>query len=308
MDDVRFGGLTIFTDDDAGAGRVETFAHGSAGEKFFAANDERNLDRMAAVQRFPLGDDLLGPFAVLRQGEIGVSLIFQMLPTPGDDVGLGGRKLAVLGAARRGIGGADGVKCGEKTFFENVPFGGADFDLKGVAQKIFGTGVFIEAADEVADGIDEMFLVTGGRVEQEIAGHLEERAALVVGHAFEHFDLDAVQGIVLMGENQAVGKVEQIVRGETDIESREVFGLHRFVQQALVIGIRLEFGLIRSKGPAAHGGLGAFVFHVRAFDDANGDAAAASRHAPARPFLNLPHGPEGIGNVGLQGNPGPDVF
>ena len=84
----------------------------------------------------------------------------------------------------------------DELLLERVPLGAADFDVEGVAQEVVGAGVFVEPADEVADGVREIFLPAGRGIEQHVAGQLEQRPPLVVGHAFEHFELHAVERVV----------------------------------------------------------------------------------------------------------------
>src|SRR4051812_29764602 len=67
----------------------------------------------------------------------------------------------------------DGILCferGDKLLFERVPVGAIDFDVEGVTEEIVDAGVFVESADQIADGVREVFLAACGCIEQHVAG------------------------------------------------------------------------------------------------------------------------------------------
>ena len=74
------------------------------------------------------------------------------------------------------------------------------------------------------------------------------------------------------------------------------------MHHALVVCVGFQFGLIGCLWPAAHRGLGAFALHVRAFDEADRNAATAGGDTLARPVLDLQQRFKRVGNVGLQRN------
>ena len=123
-----------------------------------------------AAARLPLRDDLLRPLAVLRQRKIGVGLVFEDAASRGRCAGVAtGGRLPVLRAARRIARRGDRVERGEEALLQLLPLGAADLDFEGVAQEVLRPGVFVQPADQVADGVDEILLLAGRRVEQQIA-------------------------------------------------------------------------------------------------------------------------------------------
>ena len=59
-----------------------------------------------------------------------------------------------------------------------MPFRGAYFELEGVAQEILRPRVFVEPADKVADGVEELLLATGGLATGGLAtGRLKRQSA-----------------------------------------------------------------------------------------------------------------------------------
>ena len=159
--------------------------------------------------------------------------------------------------------------------FELLPGRAADFDAEGVAEEIVGAGVFVEPADEVADRGGEFVLPAGRGVEQHVLGELEEGTALVVGHAFEHFELDAVERLGAGGKHQAVGEREQVVRRDAEPDGREVLRPHAFGEHAQVVGVGFELRFVRRLRPAAQAGFDALHLHVRALHDADRDRRPA---------------------------------
>ena len=143
---------------------------------------------------------IIRPSGVLRQRPIGVGFVDELRPRQSRAWLADGRAAAGGGpASARGAARTAAIfeRRRESRCFEPSPLRAADLQLEGVAQEVVGAGVFVEAADEVADGVGEIFLPAGRRVEQHVAGEFEEGAALVVGHAFEHFELHAVERVVL---------------------------------------------------------------------------------------------------------------
>ncbi len=65
-----------------------------------------------------------------------------------------------------------------------------------MAQEVVGARVLVETPDEIADGINEVLLARGRRIEHEVFGEFEQRAANVVRHAFKHFELQPVETVV----------------------------------------------------------------------------------------------------------------
>ena len=93
-------------------------------------------------------------------------------------------------------------------------------DAEGVAKEVFRPGVLVQPPNQVADGVDEVFLVAHRGVEQQIVGQLEQRPPLRVGHPFEHLELHAVLHAVFDRQHQGEGQVEEVVRGDAHAERR----------------------------------------------------------------------------------------
>ena len=168
---------------------------------------------------------------------------------------------------------------------QRLPLRAADLQLEGVAQEILRPGVFIEPADEIADGVEELLLAAGRRVEQQVARPLEQRAPLVVGHAFEHLELHALARVRRSAPAPARRRRRRdCARRCRAAPRRDSPARIAFVQHALVVRVRLDLGLEGRLRPAAQRGLDALHLHVRAFDDADGDRRAAGRDALRAPI------------------------
>ena len=152
--------------------------------------------------------------------------------------------------------------------------------------------------------MEELLLPARRRVEQKAARLLEERAPLVVRHAFEHLELHAVARARLRREHEAEREVEQVVRRHAHAHGAEIFRRDRPGEHPLVVRVGLGLGLERRLRPAAQRRLDTLHLHVRAFHDADRDRAAAAGHAGARPFVQLAHHTRRVGNVGLERDAG----
>ena len=300
MLDVRRRREPVARDHGARARRVGRIADTALVQDFLAGNLEGYVRGGLAVPRLPPFDDLVCPFHVLRQREVRVGFVHE-----GRRVALGGidgRLAPVLGTARPERSAFDGSERIEELPFQPAPFGVAGNELEGVAQEVVGAGVLVEPANEIADRIDEVLLARRRCVEHEVLGEFEQRAAHVVRHAFQHFELQPVETVVVGREDERIRQFEQIVRRDAEGDRRDVVGLERLVNHAPEVGVRRELVLVGCLGPAAGRGLDALGFHVGAFDDADRDAFAARGDAPARPLVDTLLPDEGIGHVGLQRN------
>ena len=77
-------GLRGASHDGAGARGIGTLDEFAFSRDAFAGNGERNMRGFFAAAGFPLGDDLPGPFGVVRQGKIGVWFIGKLAPIVGE--------------------------------------------------------------------------------------------------------------------------------------------------------------------------------------------------------------------------------
>ena len=264
--------LAVAPPDHPWSGRIVAITNCPALEHLFPSDDQRHLHRRGATARLPLRDDLLHPLAVLRQREIGVRFALQLLPAPGKRGRRHGNDVAVLVTSWRIARPGDRIERGEEALLELPPLGTVHLDLERVAQEVLGPRVLVEPPDQVADGIDEIFLAAGRCIQQQVARELEQRAALCVRHALEHLELHLVERVAFVREHEPVGEVEQVVRGHAHVHGRQVLGLEDLVDHALVVRVGLELRLVWRLRPPAHRGLGSLTFHVGPFHEPDGDA------------------------------------
>ena len=118
-----------------------------------------------------------------------------------------------------------------------------------MAQKVVRAGVFVEPADEVADGVDEILLPAGGGVEQHVRGELEEARRWWLAMPSSISNCTRSSAFARRGEHQAVGEREQIVRRDAEPHGGEILRLHAVVEHAVVVGVGLELRL--DTAPAA---------------------------------------------------------
>ena len=169
-----------------------------------------------------------------------------------------------------------------------------------MAKEIFGAGVFVEATNEVADGVDEIFAATSGGVEEDVACVLLKGAALVVGHALEHLEMHRIASIRSRGQLECVGDVEQVMRTHTEVHGGEILRAHSLGEHAFEVGIRLRLGGKRRLRPAADGRLDPFHLHVGALDEAQHHRRATGSDASAGPVVEAALHRGSVGQVRLQ--------
>jgi hypothetical protein len=69
-----------------------------------------------------------------------------------------------------------------------------------VAQEVPGAGVFVQAPDEVGDGIDEVPIFRHWRVRQHVLTGFSHGAPHVVRHALDHLEGEKFRHLVPAGE------------------------------------------------------------------------------------------------------------
>ncbi len=191
---------------------------------------------------------------------------------------------------------------------QQVPRLAVDIQLEGVAEEVIRPGVFIQAADEIAYCVDELLLATGRRIQEQVVYELVQGATLMICHALQHLKLQAVEDPAVDREHDGVGGFKEIVRGNAEVNSRDVFLGHPEVQHGLVVTIRLQLGLEWSLGPSRNGGLQPLAFHVGTLDQANDDRRAAFFHPFARPCGDRLLDAQAVGDVGLERDACADGF
>ena len=153
-----------------------------------------------------------------------------------------------------------------------------------MTQEVVLARVLVEASNEVADRVDEVFLPAGGRIEQQVFALGEERATLVVRHAFEHLEVDVVANAARRRQDEAVGQVEEVVRGDADGDRARPLGLECEAEHPLVVRVGLALGLEGRGQPATERRFDALHLHVRALHDAQQDPRTPRGHAAGRPI------------------------
>src|SRR4051794_6800422 len=126
----------------------------------------------------PRRDDRFRPLAVLRERPVGVRLIAEAMRVEGR--GSRARTACPLTInvgfftpnLRTARSAADFIHCFErshKLLLERVPLGAIDFDVEGMTEEVVRTGVFVEAADEVTDGVRKILLAARRCIEEHVA-------------------------------------------------------------------------------------------------------------------------------------------
>ena len=283
--DIVGAGLGAAADHHAGAGRVEAVAQVAPVVGFLAVHDHGDTRGLVAATRLPGGRDLLGPFAVVGQGEVGVGFVGEVLPAAGERIGRPWRQQAVLRPARRGRHRIDRPVGLDEGPFQPVPVRRSRGDAERIPQEVLRSGVLVEPPDQVADRIEEALLVADRRIEQHVLRQLEKRAALRVGHALEHLELHPVPEPAFGGQDQGVGQIEDVVRGDAEGDGGDVLWLHAFAHHAQEVGIGVALAAVGSQRPVLVRRLKAFHLHVGPLDQTQDDGGAAAGHASAGPFV-----------------------
>ena len=209
-------------------------------------------------------------------------------------------RVAILLAARRGVDGRRVPYGVEEHLLLLLPGGGAHFETEEVVEEVFLGGVLVEAADKIGDGGLE---VVGGHdwgVEEESSGGVAHGGGLVVGHAFEHLDFDLRLEAVGGTQEEGVGDVEEVVRGDADVHGGGVFLRQGELHAALVVGVHVGLGDVGGDLPVLDRGLGGFHREVGALDDAHLDGRASGGDALFRPAGEVGEGAAGVGEVGVE--------
>ena len=173
-----------------------------------------------------------------------------------------------------------------------------------VVEEVLGSGVLLEASKQVTDRHVEVGPPDDGRVEQQAVGGVAYGSGLGGRHALEHLELDPVGDASLFGQQVGPGHVEEVVAGEADAHGVGVSGTQRPVDAALVVGVDLGLGGVGRLGPAVNLGLDPFHRQVGALDQADLDLGPSRCTASLRPLGEPSQGIEGVGQVGLQDDPG----
>ena len=222
--------------------------------------------------------DVAAPGAVRRERRIGVRLVLEGCRRDRQR-----RVQPVLGAVR----GRDRcVEVGER-IREALGLAGEHalvaVEVEESRHEVLFARVLFEAAHEVADGGVELAGVHDGRVEQQAVRVLAHGCGLRGRHAEQHLELDAALDPAPTRGEQGEREVEQVVTGDADPHRRDVGGVERGDDHALVVGVGRALARPGGERPAVHRRVDALHGEVRALDDAHLDAGAARGHASLRP-------------------------
>ena len=91
---------------------------------------------------------------------------------------------------------------------------------------------------------------------------------------------------------------------DSQIDRPDIFGIHAESNHPLVVGIHIELVVVGCERPVGKGGLDLFHLHVGPLDDAYFNGAAARGNPFFGPVGEGALDIKGIGQVGLQDNPG----
>ena len=144
-----------------------------------------------------------------------------------------------------------------------LPGDAARHEFQGVAEVAVRSGVLVEAAGQVGQGVAEVLAGHDRGVQEDPGGTFGDGGGLVVRHAGQHFDVyfDAES----LGQHEGEGHVEKVVRGHPDLDRPLPGGLEQANQQSFVGGVGLRFRLISGLRPTGqfsgrlfHGQVGPF--------------------------------------------------
>ncbi len=252
----------------------------------------------------PTLHQILGPAGILCQRPIGIGFVLELLPRC-----VGGheraRRLMPILRATRSVG--DGLYQFirlDEFLLQALPVRTSHFQFKGVTQEIVFARVLVQTPHEVADGVNEIFPRAGRRVEQQAVADLQQRAPLVIGHPFKHFELKVGEEVVFHGLDQGEGDFKQIMRGDPQPHRLQVLELESFEEHAFEVGIRFQFGFVGSLRPAAERRFDPLHLQIRTLHQADHDRLATVRDALLRPLIQLKLGPVRVGDIRLQRDAG----
>ena len=120
-----------------------------------------------------------------------------------------------------------------------------------MAQEVFGPSIFIEAADEIGDGMLEFFFRRNRAVEEHLACELLDDAPNVVGHPFEHLEDHIGFHLIFKADQHRKGDVEEVVARDAEAHRARIFWKASVNHHALIVCIDFDFGSVRSLRPAS---------------------------------------------------------
>ncbi len=164
--------------------------------------------------------------------------------------------------------------------------------------------VLLESSHEVGDGDVELARIDHGGVQQQPADLVADRVDRTGVHAQQHLERDGVADAPVAREQPCVRDVEQVLAGHADLDRVGAIGCECPVEHPLVAGIGLDLAAPRGQRPAVDGRVDALHREIGSLDDADLDRRTARSATDGGPALQVLHGAQRIGEVGLQHDAG----
>ena len=183
------------------------------------------------------------------------------------------------------------------------PFRGADLQVGCGAEKIFRSGIFVKAADQVGDAIDEFIPARHRGIKQDRASGFLQGAANRIGHALQHLETKKRCNPVGAGKRCRIGKVKEIVGSDPQIDGHDPLRLHPEGHHPLVVGIHLQLVVKGGERPIVEGRLEFFHLQVGAFDDTQLDRRPTPGYPSPGPGGQLLLDGKAVRKIGLEHYP-----
>ena len=259
--------------------------------------------------------DQIGPLLVRRRGHVGVRGVAEgprhrrqrRGPQFGKPPrGLRGAVLVAMGADRGLLQGLDqGPREALPLPVEQLRGG---IQLEGGRHEVLARGVLLQAPHQIGHGHVELLGRDHRDVQPHGAGGLAHHGLLGGGHTGQHLELHPAQRarchLALEHEQMSEGDVEQVVPGHPQPHRGEPFVIQRLHQHPLVLGVGVLFAQQRRLRPAVHGGIDLLQGQIGPLDQSHLERGAAFGHAPLGEGSDPGHGVGGVGQIGLQHDPG----
>ena len=143
-----------------------------------------------------------------------------------------------------------------------------------------------------------------GHVQQQVADFLTNCGRLLHRHTGQHFEFNVVGNTAFLRQLPCAGDCEQVVSRDADVHVLNTVGVHRPIQNSHVVRIRRLLRIPGRQIPAVHRGIDALHCQVCALHDTHLDRCSATRPACCRPFLQILHDVQGVGQIGLKHDAG----
>ena len=174
--------------------------------------------------------------------------------------------------------------------------------------EVLGARVLFKPPNQVGDCCGEFGWLNHRRVQQYRANILRHDGSLGARHPEKHLKLHPAGHRALLGEKPRERDVEQVVAGHADAHGIRALQGERPAEHALVVGVGLEFACNCGQRPAVLDGIHPFHGEVRALHKAHLDSRSTASPAGGSPRGQPLQRVQRVRQVGLQNNPGLQVF